>query len=511
VLQPNVETRAPAAVRTAGHWFGPAGRPLMGWLTTPASGPGSSGVLVLPPVGYQYWSTHRTMRTVAERLAAAGHTVLRIDYDGTGDSAGDQWDAQRVPAWRASARAAADELRSLGTTRLAVVGARLGGMFALLDGDELGAERVVAWAPVTAGRRYAKENRLLSTPVPDSDDVVSAGVVFAPETLADIASLKADNGGAVVVDGGEQALEQPTEYATVPEDVVAEICDAVGPSGDGSVQALVPRETAQFGAIAEEVVALGPGELVGVLSRPRAGSDLSAPVAVFLNTGSEPHVGPGRAWVEYARRLAEEGYTALRVDFSGWGESPDHGHAPGRPYDAHCEDETIEIVRALRERGHEKVVLVGLCAGAWVALRAVLREPADGVVALNPQLYWQPGDPVEALMSETRERRTPDRLREERGCRLGLWSALDVLGRRPWAGTWLDELRASGVPVAMVFAEGDDGIEYLRNRLGRRLIRTLRGGAITVEEVPGIDHSMHRAWLRDSIAGAIRRHLDRVR
>ena len=484
----------------------------MGWLTTPASGTASSGVLVLPPVGYQYWSSHRTLRTVAERLAEAGHTVLRIDYDGTGDSAGDQWDPQRVPAWRASVRAAAGELRSLGATRLAVVGARLGGTFALLDGRELGAERVVAWAPVTAGRRYAKEIRLLSTPVPDSGDVVSAGVVFTPETLDDIAALKAGTEGAVVVDGGEQALEQPTEYATVPEDVVAAICEAIGPAGGGgSAPALAPRTTAELGAIAEEVVALGPRALVGVISRPRGGSDLSAPVAVFLNTGSEPHVGPGRAWVEYARRLAADGYTALRVDFSGWGESPDHGHAPGRPYDAHCEEETIEIVRALRERGHEKIVLVGLCAGAWVALRAVLREPADGVVALNPQLYWQPGDPVEALMSETRERRTPDRLREERGCRLGLWTALDVLGHRPWAGAWLDEIEASGVPVAMVFAEGDDGIEYLRNRLGRRLVRTLRGGAVRVEEVPDIDHSMHRAWLRDSIVEAIRRNLDRIR
>jgi hypothetical protein len=91
-----------------------------------------------------------------------------------------------------------------------------------------------------------------------------------------------------------------------------------------------------------------------------------------------------------------------------------------------------------------------------------------------------------------------------------VWSALDVLGRRPWAGEWLDEIDASGVPVAMVFAEGDDGIEYLRNRVGRRLLSVLRGGAVTVEEVPDIDHSMHRAWLRDSIVAAIRRHLERV-
>src|SRR3954470_12671868 len=125
---------APAALRSRGHWFGPAERPLMGWLTTPAAGAGQSGVLILPPLGYQYWSSHRTLRTIAERLADMGHTVLRIDYDGSGDSAGDQWDPGRLPAWRGSVRASATELRAFGVTRLAIVGARLGGTFALLEG-----------------------------------------------------------------------------------------------------------------------------------------------------------------------------------------------------------------------------------------------------------------------------------------------------------------------------------------------------------------------------------------
>jgi hypothetical protein len=140
----------------------------------------------------------------------------------------------------------------------------------------------------------------------------------------------------------------------------------------------------------------------------------------------------------------------------------------------------------------------------------VLRQPVSGVVALNPQLYWQPGDPVEALMSETRQRRAAEREREERGCRWGLWSALDVIGRRPWAGRWLDDLDDSGVPVLMVFAEGDDGIEYLENRLSRRLAHVKRAEAIRTTEVPDIDHSMHRAWLRDRIVAVIQGELDRL-
>ncbi len=48
---------------------------------------------------------------VVEELAAAGFVALRFDYDGTGDSAGLQEDAGRVPAWLASIEAARQHLR----------------------------------------------------------------------------------------------------------------------------------------------------------------------------------------------------------------------------------------------------------------------------------------------------------------------------------------------------------------------------------------------------------------
>ena len=38
----------------------------------------------------------------------------------------------------------------------------------------------------------------------------------------------------------------------------------------------------------------------------------------------------------------------------------------------------------------------------------------DGVIALNPPLYWAPGDPVEALMSTTRQRPLPPHRRTPR-------------------------------------------------------------------------------------------------
>jgi hypothetical protein len=55
------------------------------------------------------------------------------------------------------------------------------------------------------------------------------------------------------------------------------------------------------------------------------------------------------------------------------------------------------------------------------------------------------------------------------------------------------------VPVSLVFAEGDDGLEYLQDRLGRRLADLQGRGLLRVREVTGIDHSMSRVWLRRSM------------
>jgi len=55
----------------------------------PASVRRGGAIVVCPPIGYEYMSAYPTVRILAERLAALGFDVLRIDYDGTGNSTGD--------------------------------------------------------------------------------------------------------------------------------------------------------------------------------------------------------------------------------------------------------------------------------------------------------------------------------------------------------------------------------------------------------------------------------------
>lgn len=514
---------------TVGKWFGPADRPLAGWWTAPARAT-RGGVVIAPPLGYEYWPAHRSLRTLAESLACAGWHALRFDWDGTGDSAGEPSDANRIAMWRASLACAVQEMREAGLDRIVVVGVRLGATFALLDGAALGADAVIACAPVASGKRWVRELRMLGIADPNASGMVMyAGLIVDAASAADLAcidlakrppavtrrtlvltrpelpdqglidALRSD--GRVIdvhpLDAMANMLDVPCEDADVPDGLISQIAAWLGEAPASARRCRSWSRAAidmswKGKTLRERFVQVGG--LDAVLCRLADCGDPDTAV-VFLNSGSEPHVGPGRAWVEYSRTLALHGYACLRVDFSGWGESPDEAHAPGRPYDAHCVRDTLRIVTALRAN-HARVVLIGLCASAWVALKAAELIPIEGVFALNPQLYWRPGDPVEARIRDTHRRRSRARALEVIGRKLRLWSMLDAIGIRPMASRWLRSLRRHRIPVLLCFAEGDDGLLYLRNRCGRALAREMRHGMLRLAAIPGIDHQMYRLWRR---------------
>jgi hypothetical protein len=106
---------------------------------------------------------------------------------------------------------------------------------------------------------------------------------------------------------------------------------------------------------------------------------------------------------------------------------------------------------------------------SWVALRAVLETIVAGAVAINPQMYYLPGDPLDATPADTRRRRRQEIADIEAGAASGRWDAEGRAGDRPWAAQWLDGLVATQVQITMLFGAADDGLEFLRTRHGRRL------------------------------------------
>ena len=75
---------------------------------------------------------YRVWRILAERLAGVGFDVLRFDYEGTGDSAGDPEEPGRLEAWIGNIERVVEEARALaGASEVALVGLRIGATLAL--------------------------------------------------------------------------------------------------------------------------------------------------------------------------------------------------------------------------------------------------------------------------------------------------------------------------------------------------------------------------------------------
>lgn len=135
--------------------------------------------------------------------------------------------------------------------------------------------------------------------------------------------------------------------------------------------------------VEEEVLQLGSGgRLFAILSRP-VESRANRPVFVFLNAGLLHRVGPSRLHVTLARELAESGFTSLRVDLAGKGDSPSRGPMRNAESVALDFDEIRAGLRA--RRGDLSMILVGLCSGADNAVRLCQTEPGvRGLLLLDP-------------------------------------------------------------------------------------------------------------------------------
>jgi alpha-beta hydrolase superfamily lysophospholipase len=140
-------------------WFGPEDRPLFGWVHAPATGRSDGAVVLCPPLARELTSAHFAYRLLARALARSGLTAVRFDYDGTGDSAGDDAEPGRVDAWLASVDEAVALARRTGAETVALVGMRLGALLALHAARRTPVAAAVLWDPCPSGRRFLKEQR----------------------------------------------------------------------------------------------------------------------------------------------------------------------------------------------------------------------------------------------------------------------------------------------------------------------------------------------------------------
>lgn len=100
-----------------------------------------------------------------------------------------------------------------------------------------------------------------------------------------------------------------------------------------------------------------------------------------------------RAWFPFARELAQNGYAAFTFDFRGFGNSPGD-----RDLDKLDEDLTAAI-GYLRDRGKERIFLLGASMGGTASLVVAASQPVQGVVAISAPAEFESQNALEAVVA----------------------------------------------------------------------------------------------------------------
>ncbi len=156
----------------------------------------------------------------------------------------------------------------------------------------------------------------------------------------------------------------------------------------------------------EQVVAVGPDRLVGVLCRPAdtRPAEPVGPAVVIANTSTNPRTGEGRFSVRLARTLARVGVTTLRIDVHGVGDSGRVAldDQSGVVYSTQSVDDVAAAADWLRALGYPEVIATGICSGAYAALHAAVKTSSlGGVIAVNlARFVWPAGLSLEAVQKQ---------------------------------------------------------------------------------------------------------------
>ena len=283
--------------------------------------------------------------------------------------------------------------------------------------------------------------------------------------------------------------------------------------------------------------------LAGIVTEPSPGAAVAGlPAFVFLNAGVTHRVGPSRVTVAMARALAELGFTVLRFDFSGIGDSSPRTDT--LPLGQSLIAETRQAMDALsRSHGVTQFVLGGICSGATLSfLTAREDERVVGGLLINAQGHLHGTDPVlsdklrAATVSRHSWRMTLKSSFRSKNWKKALSGQLDPLrilrmlfaaplrlfggGEGDKADHWqgdeasaghtrldagdeLAALAARRVRLLHLYCEADEGLDYFRLVLGKRLAELASSETARYEVVLGANHTFTMLWSQRRLVAAV--------
>ncbi|HEY7628883.1 MAG TPA: alpha/beta hydrolase, partial [Ilumatobacteraceae bacterium] len=501
--------------------------------------------------GYESVSAHLSLRLLAESLSGRGIAVLRLAFPGTGNSLRTGLNDD-VAEWQQAIEAAAVELRSFGISRVALVGLRLSATLAAGLAARVGAEALALWDPVVSGRRYARGLRLLATET--DGGIVAAGVRFDSATLTSMSrlalvpdelpvptlviqraepsaepDLTTEVNRALTVErltGTSALLDVDAEVAVVPTGIIERIDGWFG-HHFATAEPLVLDEPARRTTTTErpgdielvhEAHRVGPPGLFAITTVRHGGQPRRA--VIFLNNGVSPSVGPGGAWLDWAAEVARAGFLAARLDFDCLGDSPARaGTSDNDSYPVGAADDVSDLIDVLRQRGVDKVALVGLCSGALLAFDAALRRPEIGrIVAINPRFDKPYND---RLHGKVRAGGQTNRLlaiplhkaplfRYFEATPWPAWKLLALLRLVPRATLAVERVVKAGTKVTFLFGPDEWGMRAMQRRAPQQFARLCADPLISLRIIDTLDHSMFDAQGRSDVEAALRQEFSTV-
>lgn len=446
------------AVRRDAFYLDDQGQPLFAWLHQSAEGSAARhGVVICSPVGFEQLHAHRGLRHLADELARRQIPALRFDWHGTGDSAGDDLDADRLATWCSNVRAAVTWMKqTLQVSHVSVVGLRIGATVAALGLGDEEIDNLVLWAPVVNGRGFVREMTVVDmmsefrdVPSQPAGTIEAAGFRLSPQSVADLSACSLLQAKPrchrILIAGRDDAptdsrLVRHLESLTVEldqrsysglaemlvephksqlaETAIRGIADWLEAHADSldSNHHLCFADLLSTGSVVESAVVNGPDgnsireltcrihsspDLFGIVSEPVSAVQANLPMLVLLNAGSSYHIGPGRMTVEMTRKLSSLGFRCLRTDFWGLGDSvPERISDENDGYASTVfRDIKLTLQTLRRQFGPQKFVLMGLCSGAYAAFQSAAQfDDPDLVesVLINPlTFFWRDGMTLE--------------------------------------------------------------------------------------------------------------------
>ncbi len=555
------------------HYVQGKGKRLFAWMHTAAQKPLAPrwAVILCPPIGYEYMSVHRTYRHLAKAFVQSHCVVFRFDYAFTGNSSGRQSQDLTLDSCVGDLEDINNHIQSIFPgIKTCFVGFNFGAAVIAKASTLMSMDAVVLWEPPVSGRKFNRELRVLAGILNDEDSSTAAvdeaaGVFLTEEFCKQLGDynlailllsrikeclvLSGTANGKIqeIVEqlqtegrscqlacyrGHEGMLAYPTE-TEIPIEAITQQVDWLSSLIDNNELKQYPmpclEKSVQLESNEERAISFGDKKLFGIYT-PSAVQNEGSVCLVFINCGSEHHVGPHRIYTDFCRKLAQKGISSFRFDLEGIGDSPSLGGNVDNIAYSPCAMRDLDSSLAFLETQMEKpkFILTGICAGAYHSFKACAEVQNRNIIAavlVNPLVYsWSEEEHV-ANAQHVKNSREFHRYRAEfdRSKVLGIilnpgmwWVVLRVVFTAliglvsryvPLSGNTsakkvkikLKKIYEAKRAVKVIIARSDPGISLLREQAGRLFSKGLKSGYLSLETIEKADHGMSKAVMREQL------------